>query len=395
MSARALRYARIRISPRTHSKRFAGRFSGLTSMSSSVFNHLPLTPLGAGDLIDRAVRLYRLHFMTLVRISAPPVVVSAIGSVLWTVGWRGVFVTASESSLAIYVLLLCAGVVLWLSGMLLSGVVLGGATRNLVAHLLWNEPVSVRTTYSNVRARFWSLLGATFVVGLLVGLFGFAAFIAFYIIFIFVLLATFAFAQVASWLAAIVGLLGFLLASACALWIFFFLAGRFAYVPQAMMVEGKGVFDAVSRSTQLASGNVRRLAAMTLFTTFATYSTLMILVIPLGWYGYLNGINPVQWSSANWPAWYTVGYSVLLQSSYILLSPVWLLGLSLLYLDERVRNEGYDIELMAARRLGEMPRLEGGRVAPYAPALVTDETPGFPVQPAPTNWSPGSTLGLG
>lgn len=363
-------------------------------MSSSVFNHLPLTPLGAGDLIDRAVRLYRLHFMTLVRIAAPPVIVSSIGSVLWTLGWRGAFMTASESSLAVYVLLLCAGVVLWISGMLLSGVVLGGATRNLVAHLLWNEPVSVRTTYRNVLARFWSLLGATFVVGLLVSLFIFAAFIAFYIVFIFALLASFAFAQVASWLAAVVGLLGSLLAGACGLWIFFFLAGRFAYVPQAMMVEGKGVFDAVSRSTQLASGNVRRLAAMTLFTTFATYSTLMILVIPLGWYGYLNGINPSPLDSAQWPAWYAIGYSVLLQSSSILLTPVWLLGLSLLYLDERVRHEGYDVELMAARQLGEMPQLAGGRVAPYAPALVTDALPSLPVQPSTTNWSPGSTLGL-
>lgn len=358
-------------------------------------NQLSLVPLGAGDLIDRAVRLYRLHFMTLVRIAAPPVVVSSIGSVLWTVGWREISLTASDASLAIYVLLILAGFVLWISGLLLSGVVLGGATRNLVAHLLYNEPVSVRTTYRNVRARFWSLLGATFLVGVLVTLFIFAAFIAWYIIFLLAVLAAFAFAQIASWLAVLAGVFGFLLATACALLIFFFLAGRFAYVPQAMMVEGKGVFDAVSRSTQLASGNVRRLAAMTLFTTFATYSTLMILLIPLGWYGYLNGVNPMSLTSEQWPAWYAIGYSVLLQSSSILLTPVWLLGLSLLYLDERVRHEGYDIELMAARQLGEMPRLAGGRAAPYAPALVTDEISSLPVQSAaPANWSPGSMLGL-
>ena len=357
-------------------------------------SQLSLAPLGAGDLIDRAVRLYRLHFMTLVRIAAPPVVVSAIGSVLWTVGWREAYVTASGTSLGLYILLLLAGFALWISGLLLSGIVLGGATRNLVAHLLWNEPVSVRTTYHNVRARFWPLLGATIVVGILLFFFAIAGLIVFYIVFLFALFATLAFAQIAGWLAAVAGLLGSLLASACALWQFFFLAGRFVYVPQAMMVEGKGVFEAVGRSTQLASGNVRRLAAMTLFTTFATYSALMILVIPLGWYGYLNGINPSPWNSAQWPAWYAIGYSVLGQSSSILLTPVWLLGLSLLYVDERVRHEGYDIELMAARQLGEMPRMAGGRVAPYAPALVTDETPALSVQPAPANWPPGSTLGL-
>ncbi|HKS30365.1 MAG TPA: hypothetical protein VJS44_21245 [Pyrinomonadaceae bacterium] len=354
---------------------------------------LSLVPLGAGDLIDRSVRLYRRHFMTLVKIAAPPVLVSSLGWVLLSVGWREALVTADDMALALYVLLACAGFLLWISGLLLSGVVLGGATRNLVAHLLSGEPVSVRTTYRNVRARFGALLGATLLVGLLIFVFAMLAVVVLYIVVLFAILATFAFAQVAAWLAAVVGVLGTLLAIACALWVFFFLAGRFAYVPQAMMVEGKGVFDAISRSTQLASGNVRRLAAMTIFTTFATYSTLMILLVPLGWYGYLNGISP--WNSNQWPAWYSIGYSVLLQSSSMLLTPVWLLGLSLLYVDERVRNEGYDVELMASRRLGEMPRLAGGRAAPYAPALVTEEAAMLQGQPPAGKWSPGSTLGLG
>jgi len=33
--------------------------------------------------------------------------------------------------------------------------------------------------------------------------------------------------------------------------------------------------------------------------------------------------------------------------------------MSLLYVDERVRHEGYDIELMAARQLPPMPELPG------------------------------------
>ncbi len=47
---------------------------------NSVDNELSLAPLGAGDLIDRAVRLYRRHFLTLIRIAAPPVIVAAAGS---------------------------------------------------------------------------------------------------------------------------------------------------------------------------------------------------------------------------------------------------------------------------------------------------------------------------
>ena len=110
--------------------------------------------------------------------------------------------------------------------------------------------------------------------------------------------------------------------------------------------------------------------AMFLFTTFATYSALMLLLIPLGWYGYLHGINPFDLTQSEWPVWYAIGYQVVGQISSILLMPVWMLGLSLLYVDERVRHEGYDIELLAQQRLGEMPQLPDGRIAPLAPALV-------------------------
>jgi hypothetical protein len=164
-----------------------------------------------------------------------------------------------------------------------------------------------------------------------------------------------------------------------------------AYVPQAMLVEGRGVFSAISRSFSLASGNVRRLMAMTLFTFFATYSALMLLMIPLGWYGYLNGVDLSPFGST-WPTWYAIGYQVILQCSQVTLAPIWMLGLSLLYVDERVRHEGYDIELMAARQLPEMPTLPGV-VSPFAPALVTGRVPKF-VPPPPGQIQTGSVLGL-
>jgi len=167
-----------------------------------------------------------------------------------------------------------------------------------------------------------------------------------------------------------------------AIWIFFFIVARVAYVPQVLLVEGKGVFESFSRSFSLARGNVRRLIAMTIFTTFATYSALMILLIPLGWYGYLAGVDP--FNSANWPAWYAITYNVLAPLSSILLSPVWMLGLSLLYVDERVRHEGYDIELMAARQLGELPNVDV--TSPLGTALSsTERAPAPPSGRRPSN----------
>ena len=352
---------------------------------------LALAPLGAGDLIDRAVRLYRRHFLTLISIAAPPVLVSALGSTISTIAWREFTATASDLNMALYVLIWLGGIVVIICGALFSIIVMGGATRTLVAHLLWNEPVTVRATYRAVKSRFWGLLGASALVAVWLAfatLLGFSAFIMVFAI----IAAVLAFASlVSAWLGGILWTLGTIASIVVGLILFFFLAGRMAYVPQAMLVEGKTVLAAVGRSFSLASGNVRRLMAMTLFTSFGTYSALMLLMIPLGWYGYLNGVDLSPFGST-WPTWYSIGYQVILQCSHILLAPIWMLGFSLLYVDERVRHEGYDIELMAARQLPEMPKLPGV-VSPFAPALVTGRAPKFvppPFNPGP----PESVLGL-
>jgi hypothetical protein len=358
---------------------------------NSVSNDLALAPLGAGDLIDRAVRLYRRHFLTLVRIAAPPVLVAALGSTLTTISFRQLSASPSQLSVFLYVLVLLAGGLIIICGSLLSLIVMGGATRNLVAHLIWNEPVTFRTTYRAVKSRFWGLLGASILMAMWLAFSALVAWMGFGVLSMVMVLAMAVASRISPWLATLAIGIATFVAVAMSLTLFFLLAGRMAYVPQAMLVEGRAVFSAIGRSFSLASGNVRRLMAMTLFTFFATYSALMLLMIPLGWYGYLSGVDLSPFG-ATWPTWYAIGYQVILQCSHILLAPIWMLGLSLLYVDERVRHEGYDIELMAARQLPEMPTLPGV-VSPFAPALVTGRAPQF-VAPSPQPLHTGTVLGL-
>jgi len=359
-------------------------------MSALSASQLPLAPLGAGDLIDRAVRLYRRHLFVLIRTAAPPVIIVAAGWILFSISARRVFITSETEDLFLFAFLWCLSVVIMSAGYLLTLVVMGGATRTLVAHLLRNDPVTATATYAAVRARFWGLFVASLVVfGWILASF-IAAFVGFEMVFFVFLMISMGLAFAApltQWIPAVVGGIGFVIATVLAVWVFFFVAARVAYVPQVMLVEGKGVFEALGRSFSLARGNVRRLMAMTLFTTFATYSALMILMIPLGWYGYLNGIDPLN--SAQWPAWYAVAYSVLGPLSSILLTQVWMLGLSLLYVDERVRHEGYDIELMAARQLGEVPDVNVS--SPLGTALYSERKQPPPPAPRPT----GRVLDLG
>jgi hypothetical protein len=353
-------------------------------MQTLTIGHLQLAPLGAGDLIDRTVRLYRRHFMALIRASAPPIVLTTTGTVMWAIGARAMGLADTEGLLAAYFLLAAFGVLLWAVGSLSQLLVMGGASRNLVMHLLHGEPVTARAIYRSVRSRFWGLLGATVCVVVCLLFAGGLAIFGWYLVVLLVALSGVLVVQqgIPFWFALALGIIAGLIATLGALYLFFLVAGRVAYVPQVMMVEGEGVFAAFGRSSRLARGHVRRLIAMFLFTIFATDAALMLLLIPLGWIGYLNGVDPFALSYSKWPVWYSVGYGVVRQLSTILLAPVWMLGLSLLYTDQRVRHEAYDVELLTVQRFGDMPALPFGSSTPLVPAIAAQAQKASP-PPAP------------
>lgn len=340
----------------------------------SSHQQLSLSPLGAGDLIDRSVRFYRKNFWTFVWIAAPPVLVGMLISLGWMTLAQNLFSvgsTADEVERSLYyVFLWFGGVLIWLAQTVATLTVMGGASRNFVRHLLFAEPITFRETYKNVRQRFFGLVAASalitallsvvivtiFYFGLIVGVLG-----------IMLAVGVFAFFPL---LAFIVGLIVGLAVASATLWLIFLIMSRFAYVPQVMLVEGRGVFSAIGRSASLASGNVKRLAALFVFTTVATYSALAIVYIPLSWYAWANGIEFFSFDPDAIPFWYQIASQVISQASLILLMPVWMIGLCLLYIDERVRHEGYDIELAANRRLGEIPDVPPEFVNPLQPALA-------------------------
>ena len=338
---------------------------------------LSVTPLGAGDLIDRAVRFYRQNFRTLLLIAAPPVVTGALISVLWRLLGREVFGinTGSYDERIFYYLFVWLGTtVIWFFETVATLAVMGGASRNFVRHLLFGEPLTFGETYRNVRSRLGGLIVASSILTVVLGVIGVIDFyLGMLAVTLAVLLVVFAF----GWLPALAAILSVAVGGAVifgAATLFFLIASRFAYVPQAMLVEGLGVGAAFGRSTSLANGNVKRTAALFIFSTVATYSALALLYVPLAWYGWLNGVQMIASDADSMPAWYEIASQLIGQASLIILLPVWMVGLCLLYVDERVRHEGYDIELMAARSLGEIPAVPSTYINPLQPALSTSSS---------------------
>lgn len=334
---------------------------------------LSLTPLGAGDLIDRAVRFYRNNFWTFVFLASPPVIVGTLVSIAWTMLGRELFDFGSQGGgedrvySAIFTGL--GNSVIWFFESVATLVVMGGASRNFVRHILFGEPITFRETYSNVRSRIGGLIGASIIIIFILSFLGTSIFYLGVTVAVIVILVIAALFQFSPALSVIVScIVGILIAFGTG-WLFFLSASRFAYVPQVMLVEGQGIISAIGRSLSLAKNNVKRLAALFIFTTFATYSALFLFYVPLGWYAYASGIEFSFFQADTLPAWYVVATQLVSQASLILLMPIWMIGLCLLYVDERVRHEGYDIELMAARNLGAIPALPQNYTNPLQPAL--------------------------
>ena len=357
---------------------------------------LTVSPLGAGDLIDRAVRFYRNNFWTFVLIAAPPVVIGTLISVSWMIVGREVFsVQSSQDPLEYsfyYVFLWLGNIIIWLVEIVAALVVMGGASRSFVRHLLYGEPITFKEVYKNTWKRLAGLISASSIIVILLSFTGLSIFYFGLMVGVLAVMAAIYVFSFSPFVAFIVAL-GLSLATAFGtLWLFFLLASRFAYVPQVMLVEGQGVFAAIGRSASLASGNVKRLAALFIFSTVAAYSALLLLYVPLAWYAWANGVEFFIFDADMIPAWYEIANQVVSQASLILLMPVWMIGLCLLYVDERVRHEGYDIELMAAQRLGEIPAVPDSFVNPLQPALASQTAP-VPASDQKRN-SPFTTLGL-
>lgn len=367
------------------------------SLFSSTDPQLSLRPLGAGDLIDRAVRFYRKNFWTFVMIAAPPVILGTLISVAWTIAGRQIFSIGSSrdsAEIAFYYIFLWLGTILiWLSETVATLVVMGGASRNFVRHLLFEEPITFSETYKNIWKRLAGLIAASTILTILLGIMGLIIFYAGFLVgalLVALVIALFNFVPI---LAVVLSIVVGGAAAAGTFFLFFVVASRFAYVPQVMLVEGQGVMQGIARSTTLASGNVKRFSALFIFTTVAAYSALAILYIPLAWYAWANGVEVMAFDAEIVPAWYEIANQLISQASFILLSPVWMVGLCLLYVDDRVRHEGYDIELMAARRLGEIPAVPKTYINPLQPALAGSEQNRAPAA-APAKGTSHSLLGL-
>lgn len=340
------------------------------------------TSMSAGEIIDRAARLYRRHGVVLIKIVLLPSLVSYCGSILITVGLTGGLspsdeVVSGELS-GLSVLMVMAGVLTYVVGKAALYAILGGASRSLFNHFFDGSALAASEILGAVRERIGALLRSIVLIVLVILGFG--------ILVWFVLGLTMAIGlgihtvllkSLPMWLQITAGVIFGLILLAGLLLVGLLILSRVICVPQVVMVEGKSASEAIGRSFSLAGGEWRRIGVMVLFLIYAAWSLWILLTLPLIWYGIEAGIPVIPFetteAAGEAPLWFRISQQTVSQISEILIAPIIVVGFTLLYFDIRVRREGFDVEMLANRILppvASVPTWRGPESTPPGPVLT-------------------------
>ncbi|CAN5693692.1 hypothetical protein BH10ACT1_BH10ACT1_02610 [soil metagenome] len=286
-----------------------------------------LRPLGVGELLDASIRIYRSRFKTLLAAVALPIVPVLIFTSLISWSTQPDLTVDPSTGNANFdggdlALQLAGLVVTLIVSVVASSIATAACFRSISGAYVGDDPdwkESLRFAFS----RFWSVLGLTLLTGL----------------------------------ASVLGLL------ACGFGVLYPMA-VFAVAMPALLVEGVGPTAAMGRSRELVKGRGWRTLGIVLLGAFLAAAFQAVVSAPLAALLFTDVSDVVQ----------QVVTAVVTIVATVLVTPFSAALTMALYVDLRVRKEGFDLVLWA-QRLGNAP------------------TEGFPAQPGaptvPAGWGPG------
>jgi hypothetical protein len=255
-----------------------------------------LRPLSLGELLDRTFSLYRKNFLLFVGIIALPHLVllafQLTGVALQAGRGAPGPVVSALWTLAAFVILL---------GVLAAS---QGATVIAVSHLHLGRSISIAESFAGIKGRvlYLALIMIGYWIGIGVG---------------FVLLI-------------IPGIILMLM---------------WALTVPVAVLEDKDLRDAVSRSAALTKGHRGRVFVIYLLFLVLVYAVYVVWEIPI--FAVIGVMSHGQKISTV-PLWTQIAFPLGNFLSQCLVGPLMTIGLSLLYYDERVRKEAFDLQHMMA-----------------------------------------------
>lgn len=249
-----------------------------------------LRPLSLSELLDRTFFLYRKHFVLFVGIVAlPEMLVLAIQLI-------GASFRLHGSLLGSISIALVATVV-----NILALTAAHAATVIAVSDVHMDRPTSIGSAFSAVKSRLLPIMGILFCVDLGIG----------------------------------IGCLLLLVPG-------IYLALTWALAVPVTVLEGTGLNGTTNRSSLLTKGDKGRIFVVAFLVLILVWLVMLIVNVPL----FMLAVLAHSGNPSALAAWMTVFTSVGTFISTSLVGPLMTIALTLLYFDNRVRKEGFDLQLM-------------------------------------------------
>ena len=261
-----------------------------------------LRPLSLGKLLDETFDIYRHNFVLFAVISAVPNIAFFLVLIPWA-AWK---VRDLESN-GVIGLLVFVGVT-FVS--MLSGAIATAATTLGVSDIYLDRPTGMVACFSRIGAKAHRVFYVSFVTGLIVG----------------------------------VGMLLCLIPG-------IYLSGVYGIAVPAVVLENVTGNESLKRSSYLTSGSVGRVIVVYFLTTVFTLGLK---------YALLAGMTALGSTAFQHPGLARAALSIL---GSILFGPVTAIALTLVYYDQRVRKEAFDIEHMLGM-MAAPDNLASGTAAP-------------------------------
>ena len=310
---------------------------------------IPLRPLTLGSIYDGAFRIIRFNPKATVGAAA---LVSAI-SALIPIAATGILAVIADVSLdpanestseelttdqlvgilGSYGALILGGFLSWVGLVFVTGMVANVARAAAVGRRL-----SLTQAWEATLGKRWRLLGLAAIVGLVV-VAAFSAYVAAWVLVV---------VLEPSWVVVLLWALVSIPAFVAVMW---WLWIRVLYLPASVLaLEPVGVFGAIGRGYRLTRSQFWRTFGIALLTSLITGVAGYILSVPFSLVGYIAAIALPDLALLM----FIVGSSLgtLVQQAFV--APFTAAVTSLQYLDQRMRKEAYDVELMA--EAGLIPR---------------------------------------
>ena len=294
-----------------------------------------LRPLSTSELLDRTFHLYRNNFIVFVTIAAIPQL--AVLALQLTLPNR-----IDPRHVSIFFM---RSLEIWLASFV--AIEIGHAASVIaVSNLHLEKPVAIGSSYAGAKSSMLRVIGISCAVLLIPML------IAVPVAVVLMMLVGFAVMALGPGHAAAMGLLG-----ALSVGVAFVLVGlkwwlAWSLVVPVTVLEGGGFRASIRRSKSLTLGRRGRIFVIYLLIAILAWVVSSIIQLPLiltiGWHAYRNptGLNVVAHTFSAVGAF--VGAS--------LVGALGEIALTLVYYDERVRKEGFDLQLI-------MSGLQGGAQA--------------------------------